>query len=388
MRSVCFVDKIELDFSGNILADAIALGDIDNDGENELVVGTINGELSIFKGEKLWQTIFGLGMIASVGVGDIMNCGSNAVVAISGEGWCHFYMCINQNKPNICEKLQLVYQRRIPTNAKVMVLGDIQGDGQTDLIVGLTDRVVRIYRWLQTREVASLVCLNKCECASQIGSICIGKDIEGKPCVLVSQPGATYMTISNSQEENPLVEYHEVPLPKLTCSSISSQIVGCVGNDSSIGVVSLDGTVSYISKQKLLWTINVEQQLFTAGKVSVCNEGGEQIVTSAWSGHTFIIDTQSNIVCFEVGQAIQSFISGIYANNKSTSFIYVTYSNKIFVYFNIEIERMVLYSLYALQANDPELSMYTRQELKEITEYCLYHEDSDDKKTSDDKETA
>lgn len=120
MRSVCFVDKLELDFTGNILADAIALGDIDNDGENELVVGTINGELSIFKGEKLWQTISGLGMIASVGVGDIMNCGSNAVVAISGEGWCHFYMCINQNKPNICEKLQLVYQRRIPTNAKVL----------------------------------------------------------------------------------------------------------------------------------------------------------------------------------------------------------------------------------------------------------------------------
>lgn len=77
-------------------------------------------------------------------------------------------------------------------------------------------------------------------------------------------------------------------------------------------------------------TTNVEQQLFTAGKVSVCNEGGEQIVTSAWSGHTFVIDTQSNIVCFEVGQAIQSFISGVYANNKSTSFIYVTYSNKVY----------------------------------------------------------
>lgn len=121
MRSVCFVDRIELDFSGSILSDSVALGDIDNDGENELVVGTVHGELMIFKGEKLWQTISGLGMVASVGVGDIMKCGSNAVVAISGEGWCHFYMCINQNKPSPCEKLHLVYRRMIPTNTKVVL---------------------------------------------------------------------------------------------------------------------------------------------------------------------------------------------------------------------------------------------------------------------------
>lgn len=49
---------------------------------------------------------------------------------------------------------------------------------------------------------------------------------------------------------------------------------------------------------------------------------------------------------------------------------------------------MVLYSLYGLQAEDPELSSYTRQELKEITEYNLYHEDSEDKNTSHEEETV
>lgn len=31
MRSVVFVEKIELDFSGNIFANALVLGDVDND---------------------------------------------------------------------------------------------------------------------------------------------------------------------------------------------------------------------------------------------------------------------------------------------------------------------------------------------------------------------
>lgn len=32
MRSVCFVDRLELDFSGNHFSHAVAIGDADNDG--------------------------------------------------------------------------------------------------------------------------------------------------------------------------------------------------------------------------------------------------------------------------------------------------------------------------------------------------------------------
>lgn len=48
---------------------------------------------------------------------------------------------------------------------------------------------------------------------------------------------------------------------------------------------------------------------------------------------------------------------------------------QIFIYPDIVIERMVLYNLYALQSQDPELASYSKKELKELTEHCLYHLD-------------
>lgn len=64
-----------------------------------------------------------------------------------------------------------------------------------ELIVGLTDRVVRSYRWSQSAAAGRLVPLHKWECGFQIGSIILIKDINGRPCLLVSQPGATAMCI-------------------------------------------------------------------------------------------------------------------------------------------------------------------------------------------------
>ncbi|XP_024080582.1 KICSTOR complex protein ITFG2 isoform X2 [Cimex lectularius] len=125
MRSVCFVNKFEFDFVGKVLQDAICIGDIDNDGESELLVGNTNGDLSIFKGEKLWQKISGLGMIASVAVGDVTNCGSNAVVTVSVEGWCHIYLCLNYTKSGSGEKLQRLHKQCIPANTKILVYYDV-----------------------------------------------------------------------------------------------------------------------------------------------------------------------------------------------------------------------------------------------------------------------
>ncbi|OTF73104.1 hypothetical protein BLA29_003286, partial [Euroglyphus maynei] len=50
-RSLSLVDSIEFKFDGNISKNAIALGDCDNDKKNELVIGTLNGELLIYKND-------------------------------------------------------------------------------------------------------------------------------------------------------------------------------------------------------------------------------------------------------------------------------------------------------------------------------------------------
>lgn len=44
-------------------------------------------------------------------------------------------------------RLHLVHKQRIPANSKDIILADIDGDGLVEMVLGLTDRVVRSYRW-------------------------------------------------------------------------------------------------------------------------------------------------------------------------------------------------------------------------------------------------
>lgn len=44
-------------------------------------------------------------------------------------------------------RLRLIHKQRIPANCKDIILADIDGDGLVELVLGLTDRVVRSYRW-------------------------------------------------------------------------------------------------------------------------------------------------------------------------------------------------------------------------------------------------
>lgn len=49
MRAISLVNRLEFDFGGNVVRKGIALGDVDNDGNNELIIGNESGEVVIFK---------------------------------------------------------------------------------------------------------------------------------------------------------------------------------------------------------------------------------------------------------------------------------------------------------------------------------------------------
>lgn len=49
MRAISLVKRIEFDFSGNVVRNALTLGDVDNDDHNELIVGNQSGDISVFK---------------------------------------------------------------------------------------------------------------------------------------------------------------------------------------------------------------------------------------------------------------------------------------------------------------------------------------------------
>eukprot|EP00041_Stephanoeca_diplocostata_P017347 m.347940 g.347940 ORF g.347940 m.347940 type:complete len:112 (-) comp20672_c1_seq21:63-398(-) len=88
-RSVSLGSRLEFLVGGTTFANAIALGDVDNDGDIELVVASSEGNLAIFKGDRAgpWcENGEALGTLTCVTVGDVKNTGQNVVVCASAEG--------------------------------------------------------------------------------------------------------------------------------------------------------------------------------------------------------------------------------------------------------------------------------------------------------------
>ncbi|XP_071652074.1 KICSTOR complex protein ITFG2 isoform X1 [Temnothorax longispinosus] len=304
MRAVSFVKRLQWELPGTVCRHGLTIGDVDNDGDNELVVGTVEGELYIFKGSELWQKITGLGLITSVAIGDIFNYGRNALVVICGDGWTHIFYSprsVNPNNPNLLVgqhigkdtneqdnfktstdvgnsqstehvdntneinelsgKMECVHVQRIPTNTKTVLIADVDKDGANEMILGLTDRVVRSYRWSSNAdlETGKLVGLNKWECTNQIGTVTLQHTGDGTPTLLVAQPGGTFMRIKcnpeDCQSKNSsceAVDYQTLGISRMRNQNISTEIIG----DLEPGVTPFISTIepkmsSYILKDKL-----------------------------------------------------------------------------------------------------------------------------------------
>lgn len=444
MRAVCFVNRLEFEFGGNVFRSSLTLGDVDNSGEMALVAGNANGDLAVFKGDKQWQIINGLGMITAVGVGDILNCGLNAVVVICGDGWCYIYLC-----PPGCLRLDCVHVQRIPANTKVLLLGDIDDDGQQELVLGLTDRVVRSYRWcwlftvtkenilaLGKSSVGSLagrgalVCLNKWEFAHQLGAVTLNHQADGKPNLLVAQPGGTFMKIRcyaepdktefgdtesgggnkiNSLGETS-VDYHQLCLNSMRNPNVSTEILGDIetgckdDKGSPFAVATLDGTLMLVHHDdEILWSYQVDHQLFAVTKLDITGDGHDEIVVCSWDGQTYILDLEKHSVRFQLEETVSGFCSGKYSMEPSSGkpaipvLVYATFNNKIYIYYDIHLPGMLTenFSPYIeeflkdldLQEKVSKISAsnernkyiaellsppLTRDKIKKITEISLY----------------
>lgn len=139
--------------------------------------------------------------------------------------------------------MECVHVQRIPTNTKVVLVADVDKDGANEMIIGLTDRVVRSYRWSSNADLGTgkLVGLNKWECANQIGTVTLQDDSDGTPTLLVAQPGGTFMRIkcnaedcqleddcfdTNSEAGASCVDYQTLGISRMRNPNISTEILG------------------------------------------------------------------------------------------------------------------------------------------------------------------
>ncbi|XP_069849045.1 KICSTOR complex protein ITFG2-like isoform X1 [Dipodomys merriami] len=430
MRSVSYVQRVALEFSGSLFPHAVCLGDVDNDGLNELVVGDTNGKLSVYKNDdgRPWLTCTCQGMLTCVGVGDVCNKGKNLVVAVSAEGWFHLFDLTparaldgsGHHDALAGEEQRPVFKQHIPANAKAMLVSDIDGDGRCELVVGYTDRVVRAFRWEELAEgsehpTGQLVSLKKWVLEGQVDSLSVTVGPLGVPELMVSQPGCAYAVLlctwrrdsgvpptsegaAEGSRDTPAprdVETHQTS-GRIHNKNVSTHLIGNIkqghnperGGSGLFALCTLDGTLKLMEEaDKLLWSVQVDHQLFALEKLDVTGNGCEEVVACAWDGQTYIIDHNRAVVRFQVDENVRAFCAGLYAckeGGNSPCLVYVTFNQKIYVYWEVRLERMESTSLLKLLEAEPEYRSLLREldvdpddlpAVRSLLHRTLYHPD-------------
>ncbi|XP_067612222.1 KICSTOR complex protein ITFG2 isoform X1 [Pseudorca crassidens] len=407
MRSVSYVQRVALEFSGSLFPHAICLGDVDNDTLNELVVGDTSGKLSVYKNDdsRPWLTCSCQGMLTCVGVGDVCNKGKNLVVAVSAEGWFHLCDLTPTKAPDASghhetlggEEQRPVFKQHIPANTKVMLISDIDGDGCCELVVGYTDRVVRAFRWEDLGDgtehlTGQLVSLKKWMLEGQVDSLSVTPGPMGLPELMVSQPGCAYAILLCTwntdpgpppTSEGPEEGTRETPAARdvvlhqtsgrIHNKNVSTHLIGNIkrgrspksGASGLFALCTLDGTLKLTEEaDKLLWSVQVDHQLFALEKLDVTGNGHEEVVACAWDGQTYIIDHNRTVVRFQVDENIRAFCAGLYACKggcNSPCLVYVTFNQKIYVYWEVQLERMESTNLLKVLEAEPEFCGLLRE---------------------------
>lgn len=385
-RSVSFANKLEYPFDGIAFASGICLGDVDNDGGNELVAASTDGELFIYKGThpNPWRGPDGQGTYTCVAVGDIRNVGLNSVICVTAEGVCSILEfeaieidtvptsrrasnassiamrwdgssqaaatvqtvpepspCLEEAKSWLSQ-LGQTYTQQIPVNTKVLLLADVDGDGMNELIIGKTDRVVLTYRWSADR--GCLEPIWTIEFQQQVGSV---TSVSTSLGILlgVAQPDGTMIIIDSAGKKMLESEKFKSSNESPDAKGVETQILGCVRwqakemSDSSEGksgsvehlmvnaICTSAGLLKVQTMNESIWQLQFDRRLFALRKVDVTGDGFDEIVTCAWDGYTIIADRYQNTLRYDFAREVCTFAAGEYAVNKGvneTSLVYVT----------------------------------------------------------------
>lgn len=133
-----------------------------------------------------------------------------------------------------------------------------------------------------------------------------------------------------------------------------------------------------------MWSLQVDHQLFALTKLDVTGNGTEEVVCCGWDGQTYIVNHTRDVVRYQFEEDVTAFTAGQYSVNQSDNapcFVYATFNNKIYIYYNISLPRVESTNLIEvmdkmdkthellaiLNITDPDTS-----QLKELYHWLLY----------------
>ncbi|XP_075213351.1 KICSTOR complex protein ITFG2-like [Lycorma delicatula] len=174
--------------------------------------------------------------------------------------------------------------------------------------------------------------------------------------------------------------------------NISTEIIGNIEQGPNkptnkgypYAVATLDGTLMLVQDEQIIWSIQMDHQLFALSKLDLTGEGLDQIVACSWDGQTYILDQKKHCVHFQLEESVAVFCAGLYSfmpsNPPVPCLIYTTFTNKIYIYYNIKLPSLASKSLITHVLEEGELEtlygkelIFDREKLKKLIEWCLYN---------------
>ncbi|KAI7685417.1 hypothetical protein SSS_00207 [Sarcoptes scabiei] len=431
IRSISLADSIQFEFEGNSSKHSIVLGDCDNDGRNELVIGTLNSELLVFKDDcrKPYASSKDLGMIACVLIGDILNSGLNHIISLSIEGFLKILKLSNgnqsdplgplneatlfrkstasttssipsmklppiiadsENNPHMSSSstpvavLSLVHQQQIQANAMSALLVDLDNDENKELVVALSDRVIRCYRAVQNGEEIKLIGLYKWEFSDQIGNISLMNKktkienddrIVFERSILVTQFGGVFAKITcdnlksdclDVEEIEQTVVYHHQLQESVRNPQASCEILANIENRNDENLIALairDGLLLFFDAElQIKWKHYLEHPILTLQKCDINHDGNDELMVCTWSGLCYIIDIEGRMLTISFNQPISAFIVGQYYHRDAmrNCLAFTNFTSVLNLFFDIDgvsmtIETDVDHLQRQIRENHPEL---------------------------------
>nr|CAB3257097.1 integrin-alpha FG-GAP repeat-containing protein 2 [Phallusia mammillata] len=402
MRSVSFVQHLRLTTEGKVSHRCLALGDVDGDEFNELVVGDSKGTLSVYKGDSLqpWQTLNDLGDISCICIGDILNTGKPMVTIITVGGNC---TVIDFGKSFTDGSSQVAANEQLVINVNNMFIGDVDGDGKQELVTSHSDQHVSAFRWNDRLKKFSL--LQRWKLKHLLGNVSlhVGTNNE-KPTIMVSQPGCQFSLLHvgwrTSTGDSPtsggycnddkLVQ--ATPLSSQRRSqnpAISCQIIGNIRktNKSEEGYFAMctgDGTIKLIEENHILWSLQVDHQLFALEKVDILGDKREEVIVCARDGQTYIVDHDRNVVRYHFHDDVQAFCAGNFSIDGKENIpcmVYADFHKQLWVYYDVRLPYLRAADFITLANEDPEMveifekfEIKTDEEKRKFLNQCLNDE--------------